>query len=180
MPADDPYIDPRTGILRNRLGITNPAELARAEARLAAGREATLFRDRPDLGRYDLAHLQAIHRHLFGQIYDWAGQLRTVNMSKGDTLFALAEWIEPQARQLFDDLARRQHLRGLDRDSFITTAGQFLSDLNALHPFREGNGRTQRVYLQLLANQAGWQLAWAHINPDENNAAWVSPRSVEA
>jgi cell filamentation protein len=64
---DDPCVDPHTGVLRNRLGITEPTELARAEARLAAGREATLFRDRPDLGRYDLAHLQAIHRHLFGQ-----------------------------------------------------------------------------------------------------------------
>jgi cell filamentation protein len=171
MPAEDPYVDPRSGVLHNRLGITDPAELARVEARLAAGREATLFRDRPDLGRYDLAHLQAIHRHLFGQIYDWAGQLRTVNMSKGDTLFALAEWIEPQGRQLFDDLARRRHLRGLDRDQFVTGAGQFLSDLNALHPFREGNGRTQRVFLQLVANQAGWQLAWGRIDPAENNAA---------
>jgi cell filamentation protein len=92
-------------------------------------------------------------------------------MSKGDTLFALTEWVEPQGRRLFDDLARREHLRGLDRDGFVTGAGQFLSDLNALHPFREGNGRTQRVFLQLLANQAGWQLAWARINPDENNTA---------
>jgi cell filamentation protein len=70
---DDP------GVLRIRLGISDPAELARAEARLAAGREAILFRVRLDLGRYDLAHP---HRHLFGQIYDWAGQLRPVNMSK--------------------------------------------------------------------------------------------------
>jgi cell filamentation protein len=171
MPADDPYVDPRSGVLRNRLGIADPVGLARAEARLAAGREATLFRDRLDLGRYDLAHLQALHRHLFGQIYDWAGQLRTVNMSKGDTLFALAEWIEPQGRQLFDDLARGHHLRGLDRGQFVTGAGQFLSDLNALHPFREGNGRTQRVFLQLLANHAGWQLAWARLDPAENNAA---------
>jgi fido (protein-threonine AMPylation protein) len=92
-------------------------------------------------------------------------------MSKGDTLFALAEGIEPQGRQLFDDLARRHHLHGLDRDQFVTGAGQFLSDLNALHPFREGNGRTQRVFLQLLANQAGWQPAWAPIDPDENSAA---------
>src|SRR5207302_6131632 len=135
--------DPHTGTLRNRLGITDRAELARAEARLAAGRETILFRERPDLGRYDLAHLQAIHRHLFAQIYDWAGQLRTVNMAKGDTLFALAEWVEPQGRQLFDDIGRRHHLRGLDRDEFVIAAGQFLSDLNALHPFREGNGRTQ-------------------------------------
>ena len=87
---DDPYLDPRTGVLRNRLGITDPAELARAEARLAAGREAILFRARLDLGGYDLAHLQAIHRHLFGQIYDWAGQVRTVNMSKGGTLQIMA------------------------------------------------------------------------------------------
>ena len=57
------------------------------------------------------------------------------------------------------------------RHQFVTTAGRFLSDLNAIHPFREGNGRTQRVFLQLLANQAGWQLAWACITPAENNTA---------
>lgn len=169
--AADPYVDPRTGLLRNLLGISDAVELARAEARLVAVREFVLFQERLDLGSFDLSHLQAVHRHLFGRIYDWAGQLRTVNMTKGETLFALAEWVEPQGREIFAGLARQRLLRGLDRQPFVTAAGRFLSDLNALHPFREGNGRTQRAFIQLLSNQAGWQLAWARVDPAENTAA---------
>lgn len=166
----DPYVDPRTGVLRNRLGIADAAVLAQTEARLVAAAEFVLFADRLDLGHYDLAHLRAIHRHLFGEIYEWAGELRTVNMSKGDSVFALVEWLEPQAEQVFAWLAAEEHLLNRTRDAFIEGVSRFLSDLNALHPFREGNGRTQRAFLRLLAADAGWHLAWSEVDPDENEA----------
>jgi cell filamentation protein len=80
--AGDPYLDPASGVLRNLLGITDPAELARAEAALSASRLIDLeLRRLP--GRYDLAHLQAFHRYILGDVYDWAGQLRTVSIAKG-------------------------------------------------------------------------------------------------
>jgi cell filamentation protein len=164
----DPYVDPRTGVLRNRLGMSDATLLARAEARLAAAAELVLFAERLDLGRYDFTHLRAIHRHLFSAVYDWAGELRTVNMSKGDTVFALVEWLEPQAEQLFTWLAGERHLLSRSRDQFIEGASRLLSDLNALHPFREGNGRTQRAFLRLLAADAGWHLAWSEVDPAEN------------
>ena len=164
----DPYVDPRTGVLRNRLGITDAAVLAQAEARLVAAAEVVLFTERLDLGHCDLAHLRAIHRHLFEEIYDWAGELRTGNMTKGDSVFALVEWLEPQAEQLFAWLTAEQHLLNRTRDAFIEGASRFLSDLNALHPFREGNGRTQRAFLRLLAAGAGWHLAWSEVEPNEN------------
>jgi cell filamentation protein, protein adenylyltransferase len=166
----DPYVDPRTLTLRNRLGITDATVLARAEARLAAAAELVLVTERLDLGRYDLDHLRAIHRHLFGTVYDWAGELRTVNMTKGDTVFALVEWLEPQAAEVFDWLAVEDHLRARPRDLFIEGASRFLADLNALHPFREGNGRTQRAFLRLLAAEAGWHVAWSEVDPAENAA----------
>ena len=166
----DPYVDPRTGVLRNRLGITDPTVLARAEARLAAAAEVVLFGERLDLGHYDLAHLRAIHRHLFGAIYDWAGELRTVNLAKGESVFALVEWLEPQAEQVFSWLASEEHLLNRSRAEFIEGVSRFLSDLNALHPFREGNGRAQRVLLRLLAADAGWHLAWSEVGSDENAA----------
>ena len=169
MPTD-PYVDPRTGVLRNLLGISDAKELATAEARLAAAAERVLFAEGLVLGDFDVDHLRALHRHLFGEVYDWAGELRTVNMTKGGTLFALAEWVEPQARQLFARLADEDFLQGLDRDEFVMAAGRFLSDLNALHPFREGNGRNQRIFLQLLANRAGWQLDWTLVDRAENDA----------
>jgi cell filamentation protein len=166
----DPYVDPRTGVLRNRLGITDATALAQAEARLVAAAEIVLFAEGLDLGRYDLAHLCAIHRHLFREIYEWAGELRTVNMTKGDSVFALVEWLEPQAEQVFAWLAAEQHLLHRTRDPFIEEVSKFLSDLNALHPFREGNGRTQRAFLRLLAADAGWHLAWSEVDPGENAA----------
>lgn len=166
----DPYVDPRTGVLRNRLGITDAALLAQAEARLVAAAEVVLFAERLDLGHYDLAHLRAIHRRLFGEIYDWAGEFRSVNLSKGDSVFALVEWLEPQAEQVFAWLAEEQHLLNRTREDFIEGVSRFLSDLNALHPFREGNGRTQRAFLRLLAADAGWHLAWSDVDPVENAA----------
>ncbi len=80
--AGDPYLDPASGVLRNLLGITDAAELARAEAALSASRLIDLERRRLP-GRYDLAHLQAFHRYILGGIYGWAGQLRTVSIAKG-------------------------------------------------------------------------------------------------
>lgn len=123
----DPYVDPRTGVLRNRLGISDATVLAQAEARLAAAAEVVLFAERLDLGRYDLAHLRAIHRHQFGAVYDWAGELRTVNMTKGDTVFALVEWLEPQAQQVFAWLADEHRFLNRPRDQFIESASRFLA-----------------------------------------------------
>ncbi len=164
----DPYVDPATGVLRNRLGITDAGELGRVEAELVAAAELVLYRERPVSGRYDLAHLQAVHRHLFGDVYEWAGELRTVDIAKGGTYFARAQHIEAEAQRVFNALAAQDYLRGLDRQAFAAGAGRLLGDLNALHPFRDGNGRSQRGFIQLLARDAGWQLAWARVDPAEN------------
>jgi hypothetical protein len=96
---------------------------------------------RPPLpGRYDLAHLQAFHRYILGDVYDWAGQLRTVSIAKG-SVFCLPQHLESYAADVFGRLAAAERLRGLARDPFITGLAGFLADVNALHPFREGNGR---------------------------------------
>ncbi len=166
----DPYVDPSTGVLRNRLGITDADQLAQVEADMVWARELELYRYRPVEGRYDLAHLRDVHRHLFAEVYDWAGELRAVDMAKGRTMFARPQHVEPEAHRVFDELAAKEHLRGLDRQAFTTEAGRLLGDLNALHPFRDGNGRTQRGFLQLLARDAGWQLSWDRVDPADNAA----------
>lgn len=79
----DPYLDPDSGVLRNRLGITDAAELVQVEAALTGSRLIDLERRRLP-GRYDLAHLQVFHRYIFGDVYDWAGELRTVTIAKGE------------------------------------------------------------------------------------------------
>jgi cell filamentation protein len=103
-------------VLRNLLGITDAAELARAEAALSASRLIDLERRRLP-GRYDLAHLQAFHRYILGDVYDWAGQLRTVSIAKG-SVFCLPQHMESYAADVFGRLAAADPLRGLARDAF--------------------------------------------------------------
>lgn len=176
---DDPHLDPASGVLRNRLGITDAVDLARAEAHIAASRELQLLVERPNLGRYDLAHLQAIHRHLFAEVYDWAGEIRTVDIAKGSTNFAPYQHIRAFADTVFDGLRADHYLRNVDDAQFAAKAGTLLSDLNALHPFREGNGRTQRSFLNLLANDAGRGLHWADVDPKENLRASITATTDE-
>jgi cell filamentation protein len=173
----DPYVDPATGVLRNRLAITDADQLARAEAHLAFHAEIRLYAAGTTFRRYDLPALKAVHRQLFADVYDWAGELRTVDLAKGASTFARARHLRPAAEQVFRRLARDGQLRDLDRPRFARAAGRLLADLNALHPFREGNGRAQRAFMQLLARDAGYQLRWGDVDPSENVAVSTAAMS---
>lgn len=166
----DPYLDLGSGVLRNLLGITDIAELRQVEASLTASRLYDLARE-PMPGNYDLAHLQALHRHIFQDLYDWAGALRTVSIGRGTALFSLPEHIQADADELFSWLARSDHLRGRSRREFVEGLTELHSDLNALHPFRDGNGRTQRAFLGQLARDAGHPIHWAGLDAEENMMA---------
>lgn len=165
----DPYLDLQTGVLRNRLGITDPDSLAAAEADFTSARIAQLRR-RPLAGRYDLPHLQGFHRHIFGDLYDWAGELRMVSIGKGG-LFCLPQHLVSFGEEVFGRLARAGYLRELTRKAFVDQLTALLADINALHPFREGNGRTQRAFLAQLARDAGHRIRWAAMDPAANIAA---------
>lgn len=170
-PGDgsDPYIDRDSGVLRNRLGITDATLLERADADFSVLRLAQLRRH-PIPGDYDLPHLSRFHHHIFRDIYPWAGELRTVVISKGSP-FCLPQHIEAFAADLFARLAEATYLRGRGRDQFVDGLTDLLGDLNALHPFRGGNGRTQRAFCSQLARDAGHQIRWALMDPRENIAA---------
>ncbi|EIJ6113791.1 Fic family protein [Salmonella enterica] len=170
--AKDPYTDPETGVLRNRLGIKDEATLERTEATLAYLRSIELART-PVRGKFDLDHMKEIHKKLFGDVYEWAGQLRTVDISKGDTKFAHYGQLENYAPQIAKQLAREQHLRGLDADQFSRRAGHYMGELNVLHPFREGNGRTLREFVGQLAREAGYNIEWKRIERQEMTRASI-------
>lgn len=172
--AKDPYVDPTTGVLRNRLGISDQAELDKVEATFAAVRSYELAVN-PVPGDFDLAHLQQIHRRLFGDVYDWAGQLRTVDISKGTTRFASHQQIASYAPQITRPLARDQRLQGLSPEQFSSRAGHYLGELNVLHPFREGNGRSIREFIGQLARDAGYGIDWQEID-----RAAMTRASIEA
>jgi len=162
----DPYLDKGTGILRNLLGIKDQAALDKAESSLSFLQAAKL-REQPVEGKFDLAHLQQIHRRLFGDIYDWAGEIRQGEIQKGDTMFARHLMIDSAARQLFQQLARERRLQELDADHFSQRAAYYLGEINVLHPFREGNGRTQREFMGQLARSAGYDIDWSGISQAE-------------
>lgn len=169
MPQD-PYLYPGTDCLRNRLGIRDAAELQRAEAE-RTGAIIALLRRQPIQGRCDLDHLRAFHRRIFGDVYDWAGELRTVPLAKEESLFALPEHIEGYLTKVLEKLAAENVLRGLEREQFVDRLAHYYAELNAVHPFREGNGRTVRAFLGQFAFEAGYRVAWERMDAERNNAA---------
>ena len=164
--SQDPYSDPVTGVLYNNLGLRSAAALEAAEREITHA--ALILLDESSVSpSYDLPHLREIHRRIFGDIYQWAGQIRTVAIAKG-AVFCLPEYIESSAAVIFRELHDEQCLRGLHRDAFIGRLAHYLGEVNALHPFREGNGRAQRAFFGQLARDAGFTLAWQHLDPVRN------------
>lgn len=166
---EDPFADPATGVLRNKLGLTTVGELETAEREITHA--ALIFlKESPVTPSYDLRHLCDVHRRIFGDIYDWAGELRTVAIAKG-TWFCLPQYIESAAADIFRALRGESLLRGLTRDAFTDRLTHYLGEVNAIHPFREGNGRAQRAFFEQLASDAGFTLEWQHLDADRNIAA---------
>jgi cell filamentation protein len=157
----DPYCYPGTGVLKNRLDLREHAQLDDFEKFITAQRS-----DEPlPGGRLDYAHYRAIHRHLFQDVFAWAGKLRTVRMAKRHSMFCYPEYIDVEMRKLFHGLSAAKFLSELSAAEFAHQSARFLAQLNAIHPFREGNGRTQLTYLTLLANRAGHPLALDRMDP---------------
>jgi cell filamentation protein len=154
------------GVLRNRFGIMDAALLQEAETILVAVHQGEL-RLYPIAGNVDLDHLRAIQRALFQDVYEWVGELQLVDISKGNSLFARFNYIASSAAKIFTKLAQEHHLRGLPLDQFAQRAAYYLGEINALHAFREGNGRTQRIFFNELANQAGYQLEWDRVTQQQ-------------
>jgi len=154
------YLD--NGVFKNKLGIQNQTILQEREADYATVRAYELAKT-PLEGRFDLDHLQAIHRHLFGDVYAWAGELRDIDLTKGDSYFANHAHIVSAARSIFAKLAAEDYLTGLDEAGFSERAACYLGEINALHPFREGNGRAQREFINHLAYKNGFSIAWEKL-----------------
>lgn len=169
----DPYLIPGSGVLRNLLGLTSAGELSLAEADLSFARALQLL-DAPPPATNDLRELRRIHFHLFQDVFDWAGQLRIIDVRKkvtGADFFLPHGYIENAAAICFKELADEGFLAGLDRASFVERLAYHYEKINYIHPFREGNGRTQRIFWNRIALQAGWQLDWRPVHGEENHTA---------
>jgi len=156
---------PDTTVLINKFDIRDEDKLNEVESVLASVRYAEWL-NAPKAVSFDFDHYKAIHYFLFADLYDWAGQIRTVNISKKGTNFTPAENIEEQATLVFKRLKNCNYFRGLDHNEFVDEIVDFYCVTNALHPFREGNGRTQRVFLTQLIRNAGYDINFADMDTE--------------
>ncbi len=165
----DPYCYPASSVLRNLRGLRSQDDLDQFEA------AATIQRADEPLpgGRLSVSHYFAIHRHLFQDVFSWAGSARTVRLGKSGTVFCYPEHVRQEMRTLFADLKAKNHLRRLPPDAFAGEAASFLATLNAIHPFREGNGRSQMTFLAMLADRAGHPLNLDLLEPESFLAAMI-------
>ncbi|MCF5468272.1 putative adenosine monophosphate-protein transferase Fic [Pseudomonas syringae] len=160
----DPYCYPGTSILKNRLNLISDGLLAEAERALSEVALSLIEFAPPP---YDLPYLKYLHRLLFADLYDWAGELRTVDISKGNTRFCTTTRIEPEAKKIFAPLADANWLQDLEREQLVNASAVAFGDLNVIHPFREGNGRAQRVLFEHLITNAGYEISWWAVGAEE-------------
>ncbi len=162
------YFTETSDILTNKLSITDAVELAIAEYRITDAQTGRLLADH-SFSIFDFPCLLNIHKKLFDDIYPFAGKVRTVNISKPDSPvpFCYVDFILPEANRLFSELATDQYLLNLPTEDFSTKLAYYAAELNALHPFREGNGRTIRLFLVLLARNAGYLLDYSQASRGE-------------
>ena len=163
--SDRIYCYPDSDVLMNKLNIHDAEKLQEAERKLTMLRLIDLL-DRPVVGKFDFKHLQTIHKYIFQDIYPWAGKVRSVDIAKSN-MFCKVQFIETQADEIFGKLKNDCYLEGLPKEKFAKKAAYYFSEINALHPFREGNGRTQREFIRQLAYQSGYILHFSAISEQE-------------
>ena len=167
---------PGTSVLVNKLGIQNQAQLDENET-LIVGVKSLQFELAPFPEPLDFNYYKKLHRFLFDELYEWAGIVRSIDLSKQRTRFCPVREIESLAGRMFSRIEQMDFLCGLPREDFIAELTDFYSSVNYLHPFREGNGRTQRLYFRQLAQRAGYKLDFAAVDSDRMMIATIHAAS---
>ena len=159
--VEDPYCYPGTSVLPNLLDIRDANTLGAFEEEITAQRAAEPL----PRGRFGISHFKAIHHHLFQDVYAWAGRCRTVRIDKSGSMFCYPENIATELQRLFSWLKHTNYLRSGNTNDFIERCAYFLSEINAIHAFRDGNGRAQLGYVTMLAAHAGQPFRLERMEP---------------
>ena len=159
---DDPYSYEGTDTLINKLDLRDPLLLDAFESEMTTLRANEPLPD----DSYDVQHYKRVHHHIFQDVYSWAGEYRTIRTSKGGNPFCFPEHIDAEMRKLFQGLADGPCLNAQDSNDFISSVAHFLAELNAIHPFREGNGRSQLAFVHLLGEKADFPLDFSRVRPE--------------
>ncbi len=156
---------PDTTVLINKFGIKDQEELSKAESYIVTAYSASIESDlRFENVTFDF--YKKIHKTLFGELYDWAGKTRNINISKKGTVFCDFESIESIGTAKFNRLKSMNYLKNLNRSDFVDEITELYNDLNMLHPFREGNGRTLKLFITLLIRNAGYDINFSDCDGD--------------
>ena len=162
---DDYYCQEGSAVLKNKFGIKDEKTLNEAERKIT-GFKIAEFIEKPIEGELDFEYVKKIHKYLFDEVYDWAGEIRKTDISKGN-IFCQHELIEVNAEALINELKAEKYLIGQDIDTISKRLAYYLGDLNTIHPFREGNGRVQRLFIYELADRAGYFINLDKISQKE-------------
>jgi cell filamentation protein len=172
-PEDEYY--PDTSILINLEGIRDPTALLERETELQIAAYEEVLTSFDEALTPVLPFFYYLHHLMFSPLFVWAGRPRTVGIAKGGTPFCPPQNIDAMMNALFAELEQEQWLAGLDSNTFIESAAYYICELNAVHPFREGNGRAIRFYADVLSAKArGDIFDWTRANADEYLQACVA------
>lgn len=160
------YCYKNTNILVNKLNITNQEKLNEKDSNISAVKIFNL-RQNKMIGKFDLPHFVAIHKYIFEDLYPFAGLFRTENIAKGNFSFAEWNYIENELNRILNELKEENYLKELDKNNLAKRLAYYMSELNVLHPFREGNGRTIREFIRQLAYKNKYILDLRKINPKD-------------
>lgn len=157
---DDPFCYRGSTTLKNKLGLRDPIRLESFELEMTALRAGERF----PLGKFDALHYRRIHHHLFQDVYGWAGKYRTVRTSKAGNMFCFPEHIKTSMDRLFRGVTTGGSLPIDSVDQYVSAVANFLADLNAIHPFREGNGRSQLAFIAMLGVRTGIEFDFSRVD----------------
>ncbi len=156
---------PDTTCLINKFDIKDDKKLSEIEAEITFAKAAILESEAPK-PPFDFECYKSIHRFLFEDLYYWAGELRKVDISKKGTNFCSVKELEALCKACFGRLEKENYFKGISREKFVEEIVDFYQTTNFLHPFREGNGRTQRIFISKLIKYNGYNFNFSNINPD--------------
>lgn len=156
-PRNSVYCYPNSEVLVNKFDVRVWSELFKIENDITIYK-LYMLREKGITGDFDVKHFISIHKFIFEDIYPFAGLYRNENIAKDNFMFANWEFIEENMNMIFDKLKRENYLQGLDKEKFAERLTYYMAELNVLHPFREGNGRTTREFIRQLALKNGYNL----------------------
>jgi len=162
---NDKYCYKDTGILINILNIRDAEELEEAEVAFTTERYRTYQSDINELTQLDFSHLKSLHSYLFQDLYSWAGKVREIDIAKGSTRFCTFSRIEPEAEKLFKIIPTLSSIASTEE--LIENLASLFCELNLLHPFREGNGRTLRFFFEELLFVLGYEVRWPQLTQQD-------------